>query len=143
MLRKALIGGAIGVSAEIVYLLSILHDYPYQYLPVILLLAIAEGVTLYLLFDRVHLLPARRAYITYSGLFIAYVAVRIITRILGITAGEGVSVLLQDSTSVILLKIVFVLVAFIVSTTALFVILYCLLFVISLIFRTANRVKQA
>jgi len=143
MLRKILIGGLIGVAAEIVYLLSMVHDYPYQYLPVILFLSIAEGITIFLSFDRLQLLPTQKAYFTHASLLIAYVTVRIITRILGITAGEGASLLLQDFTRVMPLQFIFVFVAFVVSTTALFVILYCLFFIISLITRTASRIKQA
>jgi hypothetical protein len=142
MLRKIMIGGLIGISAETIYLLSLVHDYPYQYLAVLMLLSVAEGSIIFLLFDKLRLLPDRKAYFSFAVIGLCYLVGRIITRVVGITIGEGVSVLLKDViTSDVLVQVMFVLVSFLANTILLFVILYLLTRVVSLFTRTTSASK--
>ncbi len=136
-----MIGGLIGICAETLYLLSLVHDYPYQYLAVLMLLSFAEGSVIFLLLDKFGRLPERKAYFSYALLGLSFLVVRIITRVVGITIGEGVSVLLKDVVNAAFGKVAFVLVSFIASTALLFLILYLLSRMMSLFRRSVTASK--
>lgn len=87
------VGGIIGICSELIYLFSIMADYPYSYIYVLLPLSFLEGAIILFFLDKLNLLTGRFTY----GLFaVAYLILRILTRAIGITIATGVSLWLED-----------------------------------------------
>jgi len=123
-MSKFFVGGFIGLSFEIIYLLSIIKTYPYKYFFVLFALSFIEGGLILYLLDKLKLLPTGRTYGVYLFTGITYLILRIITRTVGTITGTGLSLLVENSTNnVIVLKAVFVLAAFLINTILLLIVL--------------------
>lgn len=126
MKKKIILGGMIGICSELIYLFSIMADYPYAYIYILLPLSFLEGSIILFILNKFNLLVGKFTYALSAAI---YLIVRIIARAIGITIATGVSLWLEEVVRFpSILKLSILLISFISDIVFLLVVLVPLLY---------------